>query len=353
MTDARNARARLPPMKIDATLGKDLDATATEAAALEADGYDALWVGETNHEPFLQLVRAADATQRITIGTSVAIAFARTPMITALAAYDLQRYSGGRFVLGLGSQIKPHIEKRFSMPWSRPAARMREYVLALRAIWDSWEKGSKLDFRGDFYTHTLMTPFFAPEAVAGGRPPVYLAGVGERMTEVAGEVAEGFFIHPFSTQRYLREVTLPALQRGRVKAGRTGLEGFEIGGPAFVCTGRDEAELAEAKRGTRAQIAFYASTPAYKPVLDVHGWGDLQAELNTMTKQGRWSELGDVIDDQVLQAFAAVGDPEEVGRELHRRYGDVATRISFYVTYKSDPSVWPRVLDAVRADSAD
>ena len=196
-------------MKIDATLTKDVDRTREAAAELEAAGYDGLWVGETKHDPFLESLQAADATERVTIGTAVAIAFGRSPMTLASTGFDLARYTRGRFVLGLGSQVKPHIERRFSMPWSHPAPRMRELVLAMRAIWRTWQEGEPLDFRGDFYTHTLMTPFFSPPPHEWGPPPVYLAGVGERMTETAGEVGDGFFFHPFTTDRYLREVTLP------------------------------------------------------------------------------------------------------------------------------------------------
>ena len=334
-------------MLIDATLTKSIADTGPVAAALEAAGYDGVWVGETSHEPFLQLLVAAGATDRVTLGTAVAIAFARTPMTMAGAAYDLAAYSQGRFVLGLGSQVKPHIERRFSMPWSHPAPRMREFVLALRAIWAAWHEGAPLDFRGEFYTHTLMTPFFSPPAHAYGPPPVYLAGVGALMTEVAGEVCDGFFFHPFTTERYLREVTVPALERGRARSGRT-LEGFAVAGPAFTCTGRDEAELAAAIRGTRDQIAFYASTPAYRPVLELHGWGELQPELTRLSKLGRWSEMGDAIDDELLHAFAVVGEPRAVGTALAARWGATATRLSLYATYPSDPSVWPDVLDGLR-----
>jgi probable F420-dependent oxidoreductase len=335
-------------LQVDTTLTKDIAATGRNAAAAEAEGYDGVWVSESSHEPFLRLVQAADHTERVAVGTAVAIAFARTPLVVASAGYDLQMYAQGRFVLGLGSQVRAHVERRFSMPWSNPAARMREFVLALRAIWDSWEHGTKLEFRGDYYTHTLMTPFFSPPVHQYGPPPVFLAGVGEMMTEVAGETADGFFVHPFSTDRYLREVTLPALRRGRERAGKDPAD-FVLVTQAFTCTGRDEVELAAAKKATKARIAFYASTPAYRRVLDLHGWGELGDELNGMTKQGRWDELGDLIDDEVLHTFAAVGEPEDVGEQLRHRFGSVVQRLSFYATYQSDPSIWPIVLDAVRA----
>ena len=216
---------------------------------------------------------------------------------------------------------------------------MREMVLAIRAIWDCWLNGTKLEFRGDFYTHTLMTPFFTPDRgdlAEVGVPRIFLAGVGELMTEVAGEVCDGFICHGFTTERYLREVTLPALAKGRAKAGKT-MEGFEIVGPSFVVTGGNEAELAAATTGTRQQIAFYGSTPAYRAVLDLHGWGGLQDELNGLSKQGRWADMGDLIDDEILNTFAVVAEPEAVAPELQRRYGDVIQRISFYAPVPQRP----------------
>ncbi len=336
-------------MLIDASLSKESSTIAADAAKFEAAGYDGIWNGETNHEPFLQLLQAAQATERVAIGTSIAIAFARTPMTLASTGYDMAQYAQGRFVLGLGSQVRPHIERRFSMPWSHPAPRMRELIAAMRAIWACWHDGEKLDFRGDFYTHTLMTPFFSPAPHEFGPPPVYLAGVGEKMTEVAGEVCDGFFIHPFTTQQYLRSVTLPALERGRARAGHSGLDGFTIAGPVFTCVGRDEIELAQAVRGTKAQIAFYASTPTYRGVLDMHGWGDLQPELTRLSKQGRWAEMGEAVDDEILHAMAVVGDPQQVAAGLRERWGDVAQRISFYAPYESDPDLWPDLIAATRA----
>ncbi|MFM7756460.1 MAG: LLM class F420-dependent oxidoreductase [Actinomycetota bacterium] len=338
-------------MKVDGGISLDLDATVASAKDAEAAGYSGAWTAETNHDPFLPLLLAAEHTERIELGTSIAVAFARSPMTLANTAWDLQAYSKGRFVLGLGSQIKPHITKRFSMPWSKPAARMREMVLAIRAIWDTWSTGAPLQFRGEFYTHTLMTPFFTPAAsdLAGfGPPKIFLAGVGELMTEVAGEVCDGFICHGFTTEKYLREVTIPALARGRAKAGKT-MDGFEIVGPSFVVTGNTAEELERAAAGTRQQIAFYGSTPAYRPVLDLHGWGDLQDRLNVLSKQGQWSEMGTLITDEVLETFAVVGEPEQIAPELTKRYGDIIQRISFYAPYKSDPERWGKVLAALRS----
>lgn len=338
-------------MRVDGGLSLDLRKAGASAKDLEAAGYDGAWTAETSHDPFLPLLLAAEHTERIELGTSIAVAFARNPMLLANIGWDLQYFSQGRFILGLGSQIKPHITKRFSMPWSHPAARMREMIQAVRAIWDCWLDGTKLEFRGQFYQHTLMTPFFTPAAEEMGTygpPKIFLAGVGELMTEVAGEVCDGFICHGFTTERYLREVTIPALERGRAKAGKT-MEGFEIIGPSFVVTGADEDQMQAAAAGTRQQIAFYGSTPAYRPVLDIHGWGGLQDELNTMSKQGRWTEMGELIDDEILNTFAVVGEPEHIGSELHRRYGDVIQRISFYAPYQSDRERWLRVLEDLKS----
>ena len=337
-------------MKVDGGISTDLNKVPANAKEVEAAGYSGAWTAETAHDPFLPLTLAAEHTTTLELGTSIAVAFARNPMLLANIGWDLQAYSRGRFILGLGSQIKPHIEKRFSMEWSHPAARMREMVLAIRAIWDTWENGTKLNFRGDFYTHTLMTPFFTPERaeLAGfGTPKIYLAGVGELMTEVCGEVCDGFICHGFTTEKYLREVTIPALARGRAKAGKT-MEGFDIVGPSFVVSGTNEEEMKAAAAGTRQQIAFYGSTPAYKGVLEIHGWDGLQDELNTLSKLGKWVEMGELITDDILNTFAVVGEPESIAPELHKRYGDVINRISFYAPYKADPARWQPVIEAIK-----
>lgn len=346
-------------MLFDAGLTKDFAETGVHAARLESEGFDGAWIGETRHDPFMQMLEAARPTATMTVGTAVAIAFARSPMTVANSAHDLAAYSQGRFVLGLGSQVRPHIERRFAMPWSSPAARMREFVLAMRAIWRSWQDGERLDFRGDFYSHTLMTPFFAPPAHEWGVPPVYLAGVGPMMTEVAGEVADGFFVHAFTTPRYLREVTLPALGRGRqrrdgaIASDKGAFEGLHIAGPVFACVGRNDAELAVAISGTKAQIAFYASTQAYRGVLELHGWGDLQPELTGLSKQGRWTDMADAIDDSMLHTFAVVGDPETVGTGIAERFGQMMTRAMFYAPYDHDPRIWTEVLNAARHSPTD
>ena len=339
-------------MKIDGNLTGGLGGATASAAELERAGYDGAWSAETNHDPFIPLALAAPSTETIELGTGIAVAFARNPMLLANLGWDLQALSKGRFILGLGSQIKPHITKRFSMPWSHPAARMRELILATRAIWDTWLNGTPLRFRGEFYTHTLMTPFFTPDAsdLEGfGPPKIFLAAVGELMAEVAGEVCDGIICHGFTTERYLREVTLPAIERGRAKAGKT-MDGFEVSGPFFVVTGTNEEEFLAAKRATQGQIAFYGSTPAYRGVLELHGWGDLQTELNTLSKRGDWVAMGDLITDEVLDAFAVVAEtPEGIAAKLARRFGGAVTRLSFYAPYRSDPDRWAAVLSQLKA----
>jgi probable F420-dependent oxidoreductase len=339
-------------MKIDSLLTGSISDAGRSAAELETAGYSGAWTVEGPHDPFLPLAVAAADTEEIELGTAIAVAFARNPMLLANIGWDLQTLSQGRFVLGLGSQIKPHITKRFSMEWSRPAARMREMVQAVRAIWDTWQNGTQLRFRGEFYRHTLMTPMFTPRASDLGDsapPPIYLAGVGPLMTEVAGEVCDGFLCHPFTTEKYLREVTLPALERGRAKAGSASMDGYEIAGPSFVVTGQTDGEMEQSAAATRQQIAFYGSTPAYRPVLEIHGWGDLQDDLNTLSKRGQWVEMGNLIDDEILNTFAVVAEPEAIAPELGRRYGDVISRISFYTGVQGDADRWRAVMAAIKA----
>ncbi len=322
-------------MKVDGGVGFDLDKVGTEARAQEELGYSGIMTAETSHDPFFPLLIAAQNTSRVDLMTSIAVAFARTPMIMANIGHDLNAASKGRFVLGIGSQIRAHITKRFSMPWSDPAARMREYILAMRAIWACWHKGEPLQFTGKYYTHALMTPFFTPTNNDYGAPRVFLAAVGPMMTEVAGEVADGVIIHAFSTEKYLRETTLPAIERGLAKAGKSRKD-FEISYPVFVCTGQNEKELEAAKIATKKQIAFYGSTPAYKPVLDSIGVGEAQGELNKLSKQGRWDDMGHVITDDIMNAFAVVGEPASIPGQIKARYGDVIDRTS--AAYASLPT---------------
>jgi probable F420-dependent oxidoreductase len=315
------------------------------AVAAEAAGYDGFSVPETRHDAFTALALAARATSTMSLHSGIAVAFARNPMNIAVLANDLQLISAGRFQLGLGSQVRPHIERRFSMPWSHPAARMEEFIAAVRAIWAAWATGEKLAFRGTFYQHTLMTDFFNPGPNPDGNPPVYLAAVGELMTGVAGRVADGILCHGFTTEAYLRERTLPALV-----AARGGLDGFAVCLPAFVVLGRDEQARAEAEAGVRAQIAFYGSTPAYRPVLELHGWGTLHEQLNQLSRRQEWTEMGRLITDDVLSAFAVAGTPDQVAAGVRARYGDVVTRLSLYTPYAADPADIAAVTSALRSE---
>jgi len=335
-------------MKIDGGIGFDPNGIAEAAQKAEATGYDGVWSAETSHDPFLPIAVGAAATEKLEFGTGIAVAFARNPMNLAVLANDLQLLTKGRFMLGLGSQIKPHITKRFSMPWSHPAPRMRELILAMRAIWSTWATGEPLAFRGEFYTHTLMTPFFDPGPNPYGNPKVLLAAVGELMTEVAGEAGDGLLVHGFTTERYLREVSLPALERGAAKSGKTRAD-LTVSYPGFVVTGSSAAETEAADKAVRQQIAFYGSTPAYRPVLELHGWGDLQPELNTLSKRGEWVKMGELITDEVLDAFAVVAPISEVATQVKARFGDCVDRFSFYAPYKMSPEEWSNVLAGFRS----
>ena len=323
-------------MRLDGALGADPTTVGQRARRLEAAGFDGAWTSETNHDPFLPLVAAAEHTGRIELGTNIAVAFARNPMTTAHLGWDLQLLSGGRFILGLGSQIKPHITRRFSMPWSRPAARMQEYIEALHAIWDAWETGERLNFRGDFYQHTLTNPMFVPPPQAHDRPKVYLAAVGPGMTRTAGRVADGLLCHGFTTADYLREITLPAVRAGEATAGRPA--GTVAVSLLAMTVAAETAEAYEAHaHAMRMQIAFYGSTPAYRGVLEHHGWGEVQPELHALSRQGRWEEMAGVIDDEMLGTIAATGTPAEVAEVLLARYGDLVDRLTL-ATLPDDPS---------------
>ncbi|HUD77722.1 MAG TPA: TIGR03617 family F420-dependent LLM class oxidoreductase [Streptosporangiaceae bacterium] len=314
------------------------------AAAAEAAGYDGFSVPETRHDAFVSLALAARATERIGLQSSIAVAFARNPMNVAVLANDIQLISAGRFDLGLGSQVRPHIERRYSMPWSHPAARMEEFIAAIRAIWHSWETGDRLAFRGTFYQHTLMTDFFNPGPNPHGNPAVLLAAVGERMTAVAGRAADGILCHSFTTEAYLRERTIPALREARGS-----LDGFTISLPVLVVLGGDEKARAAAEAGVREQIAFYGSTPAYRPVLDLHGWGELHEQLNLLSRRQEWTAMGRLITDDVLSAFAVSGDAAAVAAGLIQRFGDVITRVSLYTPYQADPAAIAGVTADLRA----
>ncbi|MFL6062667.1 MAG: TIGR03617 family F420-dependent LLM class oxidoreductase [Marmoricola sp.] len=328
-------------MLLDVQLDARPDGAAARAAHLLAAGVDGLFTFEGPHDVFLPLIVAAGATEvpPTDLMTNVAIAIPRSPMHLANMAYDLHLLSGGRFRLGLGSQIRPHIEKRYGAAWSRPAARMRETVLAVKAILNAWQDGTRLDFRGEFTQHTLMPPTFVPGPNPYGVPPVLLGALGPLMTRTAAEVADGLLVMPFHSDRHFRERTLPAVEEGLALGGRRPLaeRSFDIYPQAIVAMGTTPAEIEAASVGVRGLLAFYGSTPAYKPVLDVEGWGDLQPELNALSKTGDIMTMIDRIDDDVLRRLAVVGTPEECATELHRRFGDVAGRICAYFPGSDHP----------------
>jgi probable F420-dependent oxidoreductase len=334
-------------LKVDGGIFTDLANVPELAVELEQLGYDACWTGELNHDPFLPLLLAAEHTSRVSLGTSIAVAFARNPMTVANVGWDLQSYSQGRFILGLGTQIKPHIEKRFSMPWSHPVARMREFVLALHAIWSAWKNGARLRFEGDFYTHKLMTPMFTPEPQPFPVPKVFIAAVGEAMTDMCGEVADGLFAHAFTTRKYLHDITLPAVQRGLARSGRE-RSAFQVACPVFVVTGDDEAEMSVGAAGVRKQIAFYGSTPAYRKVMELHGWEQVADELHRLSLQGEWNAMATLIDDDIMNAFALVATTDKLAAALKDRCDGVIDRVmpTFLQTLSRDTVA--AVLDELR-----
>jgi probable F420-dependent oxidoreductase len=314
-------------MKLDAPL---LDASLGSAAGLaraHADaGFDGVFTFDGPNDPFGALALAAEHTS-LDISTGVAIALARSPFTVAQVAHDLHSFSGGRFVLGLGSQVRAHVRHRFSMPWSRPAARMKEFVAALRAIFACWNDDVPLRFEGEFYSHTLMPPLLQPPPCAHGAPPILLAAVGQAMLEAAGEVADGWVVHPFHSPRYLETVALPAIRAGRDR-GMLATSGVRVVAQVLVATGASEAEMAAAREAVRAQLAFYGSTPAYRPVLEAAGEGELQTELRMLTKQGRWTEMAALVTDSMIERYAVLGEPEAAGRALRKRYDGLAERVA-------------------------
>jgi probable F420-dependent oxidoreductase len=317
---------------------------------LEAIGYDGGFTFEAKHDPFLALASAAEHTTRLRLGTAIALAFVRNPMSLAYLGHGLQSLSGGRFALGLGTQVRPHIVHRFSSAWSHPVRRLREIVCALRAIWMAWERGTPLDFRGEFYHHTLMIPAFDPGPQPFGPPPVLLGGFGPRMTEMAGEVADGFIAHPFHTRRSLLERTLPALQRGLARAGRRRAD-FEVICATLVVTADEERDFERVRAAARKQLAFYGSTPAYASTLECHGWGALHGELNRMSKQGRWDEMAALVPDEVLDAIAVVGPRASIAPALRRRLADIADGVSLTHNRAPDPGHWADVVAQLRGSA--
>jgi len=319
------------PMKIDTQLA-GLEGAGDHGRRLEELGVDGAFTFEGPHDVFTPLILAAGATTSLELATNVAIAFPRNPIQLAHQSYDLQLLSQGRFTLGLGSQIRAQVERRYGASFDRPIARMRELVGALRAIFASWETGERLDFRGEFSSHTLMPPLFNPGPNPFGMPPIAIGGLGPQMVGLAAEVADGLLVMPFNTARHFRQRTQPAIEQGLARAGRSRSE-LTVTGEVIVCCGRDEAELDAARSAGRWLLSFYASTPAYRPVLEAEGWEDLQPELNMLSKSGRWEEMPAMIDDTMLATLAAVGTPEEVAADVTVRFADLVDRVGFYTPY--------------------
>jgi probable F420-dependent oxidoreductase len=322
-------------MKVDAFVSPDMTRIAEEARRLEAIGYDGVRLPELNHDPFMPLAIAAEHTSRIELVTSVAVAFARNPMSMATQAHDLNAFSEGRLVLGLGSQVKPHIERRFSMPWHRAARQMREFIEAMNAIFDCWYEGERLHFVGEYYQHTLMPDTFRPNDTAGQRPRVVLSATGPLMTKVAAEVADGMIMHPFSSKAYMREVTIPAIEAGLRTRGRE-LSNFDLDYAPMLATGASEEALARAVSAVRDRIAFYGCTVAYRPVLEIHGWGELQDELIALNRQHRSEEMAALISDEMVETIAIVGEPAAVIEKMKKRFGGLIQRTGFAVPGLAD-----------------
>jgi probable F420-dependent oxidoreductase len=327
-----------------------LASVANVAKTAEDMGFDALWVPENQHDPFLSLAVAATATSKIKLGTAIALAFPRSPMSFAYTAWDLQAASNGRFILGLGTQVKGHNERRFSVKWESPGPKTREIILALRAIWNCWQNGTPLNFKGKFYQFTLMTPAFSPGSIPNPHLPIYIAGVNPYMCRLAGELCEGFHAHPFHTAKYLREAVLPHLEEGAKKAGRSRKD-VTIVTSAFVIMGDSKKEMDEIREKVRQQIAFYASTRTYKPVLDMHGWGDVCNVLSEKAAKGDWGSMAKEIPDEMLTEFAVTGSPEEAPGLLRAKYDGLLDRVMFYHADRpgQNEARWRKIIAAFRA----
>ncbi len=312
-------------MKFDAAVGfaTDLKGVGILAQAAEAIGFDAIWTSETQHDPFLPLTHVATHTSRLHFGTAVAIAFARSPLVVAHTAWDLAKQSNGRFLLGLGTQVKAHIERRFGMTWMPPVPRLREYIQAIRAVWTAWQTGGKLNFRGDTYKLTLMTPFFSPGPIEQPNVPIFIAGVGAPLCRLAGEVADGFHVHPYHSRQYLSDIVLPAIAAGAQKADRP-RDTIEIATQAFVALSEEEIAA------QRQQVAFYASTPSYRPVLELHGWSKIGEELSSLAAHGKWSEMPPLITDEMLETFVIIGSWSDVAEKLRAKYEGLLDRVGLY-----------------------
>ncbi len=323
-------------MRFDVTIfPEDLNTVGNLARAVEDSGFSGLWTAETAHNPFLPLTHAAAHTQRINLGTAIAVAFPRSPMVVANVAWDLAEQSKGRFILGLGTQIKAHITKRFSAEWGPPVPKLREYIESMRAIWSTWQNGTPLRYEGEHYKFTLMTPFFAPNAMPYSDIPIYIAGVNEGLCRLAGELCQGFHVHAFHTPRYLRELILPNIEAGAAKAGRK-REDISLNCAIFVVTGKTDEEIRNNAILVKSQIAFYASTPSYEAVLEMHGWQEVGQRLNAMSRAGRWAEMWQEISDEMLEEFAVVAPEADLARKVKDRYTGLLDRIGYYFPFKPE-----------------
>jgi len=332
-------------MKLDTGIAtRDLALVPAEARAAEENGFDAIWSMEAGNDGFLPLALAAEHTSRIKMGPSVAIAFPRSPMATAYTSWDLAALSKGRFILGLGTQVKGHIERRYGVKWEPPVPKLREYILSLKAIFKCWaEGGKKLSFQGKYYNFSLMTPFFAP------RPhnysiPIYIAGVNEYILRMAGELCDGLHAHPFTSATYLRDFLIPHIEQGLQKSGRSRKD-FTIFTTAFVIVGRNDEEIEKAKAGVRQQISFYASTRTYQVVLEMHGWGDVAPKLNELAAKGDWASMPKLITDEMLDVYAVTGTYDNIADKVKERYEGLLDRVAFYVPYKAtfDDAIWRKL----------
>jgi probable F420-dependent oxidoreductase len=322
--------------RIDAA---DLADVPAIVAKLDELGFDAAFAGELTYDPFLQIAVATQQPSRMTLGTGVAIAFPRNPLQTAQSAYDLQRATQGRFILGLGTQVQTHIERRYGAPWSKPVERMREFIMAVRAVWACWQNGTPLDFRGEFTAHTLMTPMFNPGPNPYGEPKIWLAAIGPRMCEIAGEVADGLLMHSFASARYFHEVMQPALERGLARAGKS-RSAFEVECSPLFVTGDTDAEVDASEQKLRDHLALYGSTPAYRRILEVHGWGDLQPQLNELLKQGRRDEMRALMTSEIAAHFAVRGRPGQIAGLILERYGDSVDQVGLRPPYGDREATW-------------
>jgi probable F420-dependent oxidoreductase len=336
-------------MKIDGPFYAKLGEAAAEARRLADIGYDGVYTLEGSWDPFLPLVVASEHAPALDIATGIAVAFPRNPMHLAYQAWDLQRFSGGKFLLGIGSQVRAHIENRFGVPFNPPASRMREYILALKAIFNCWQDGSPLKFEGKYFRHTLMTPMFNPGPLDCRPPPILLGALGPKMTEVAGEVADGLIVHPFNSLPFLTEHALPAVHRGLATAGRPRSE-FILQINAIVITGETPEQRRAATESVKGLLGFYASTPAYRPPMDAIGYGELQPELNRLSKAGDWDKLGSYIDQTFLEAFATIGHPDEIAGKLRQKYGAHADRLAIYAPYQAPDSMWSSIIAQLKKD---